>query len=804
MKETHQLNGIKFNPISTLLIAVSLLNHSSSYAASVPSSNSTGSSSKEQFAQTKPQYSEPQPPNILIIMLDDAGFAQTDTFGGEIHTPTLSRIANSGISYNTFHTTAICSATRASLLTGRNHHRVGNGTITEFADETQDGYTGVIPPSAASIPQLLKQKGYASAAFGKWHNTPTEETGPKGPFNHWPTGYGFDHFYGFMGGETDQYHPSLIDDTKPIVSPRDPKYHLTEDLAQKAIQWINHQHATAPTKPFFVYWAPGGVHAPHQVSPQWSNKYKGKFDTGWDAYRQRAFERQKAMGWIPQNTVNTPRPEEMPAWDTLPNNEKAFHARQMEVYAGFLEHTDTQAGKVVDELERLGLRKNTLIFYVVSDNGASAEGMQGTINFKITANAIVKTAQQSMKVLDEMYGGLDALGSPKISQHYNAAWAWAGMVPFVGTKLVAGYFGGTRVPLAISWPAKIARSKDVRTQFHHVNDIASTIYDVVGIEPPTTFNGVKQEPLDGVSMAYTFKNPSGEGNKHQQYFEIMGSRAEYSDGWIASVFGPRKPWVADASKLLSWPAKIAYLLRAPWIGYTFGWLTWNPENDHWALYDLKSDFSQSKDVGDQHPAKLAELRKKFEVDAVSNYVNPIGASFTRAIIPKPVTQTEWHYGPDTTLIPELVAPNIRSHDNVITVDADFPEKANGVLFKYGSTSAGIALFVKDGYLNYEYNCFSFERTILRSPQRVPAGYALVSIELEMKSRLRAAPASVSMKINGQEVATGNVPITAPQFFTNTGTLDIGTDLGAPVSLQYYDQAPFAFNGKIKNIDIRYK
>jgi len=803
-KATTQPRRLGIKTLGTLLCTAGVLGQSPLHAAQTTTAGKSGSDSKERPAAPAPA-SKPQTPNILVIMLDDAGYAQADTFGGEIHTPTLTRIANSGITYNAFHVTAISSSTRASLLTGRNHHRVGNGTITEYGDETKDGYTGVIPPSAATIPQVLKQKDYASAMFGKWHNTPTEETSARGPFTRWPTGYGFDHFYGFLGGETDQYKPSLYEGTKALLPSRDPKYHLTEDLTQKTIQWIGKHQATTPNKPFFVYWAPGAVHAPHQVFAEWTNKYKGKFDAGWDATRQKAFERQKATGWIPQNTVNTPRPEEMPAWDSLPADEKAFHARQMEVYAGFMEHTDVQAGKIVDELERLGLRQNTLIFYVFSDNGASAEGAGGTISFKVTANGIAKTTQESIKVLNATYGGLDALGGPRISQHYNSAWAWAGEAPFYGTKTMAGYFGGTRVPLAISWPEKIAASKAVRPQFHHINDIASTIYEIAGVQPPETRNGVKQLPLDGMSMTYTFKDANAAGKKPQQYFEVLGSRAEYADGWIASVVGPRKPWVTDGSKFISWGGKLAYFFQAPWIGNTFGWVQWSPEKDHWALYDLKSDFSQANDVGAQHPEKLAELRKKFEEDAKANNVNPLGAGFARAIVPvKKGNQKEWHYGPDTVLLPELLAPNIRAKDNVITVEADFPEKANGVLFKYGSTSAGIALFVKDGFLTYEYNGFSFDRTIVRSPQRLPVGRATVSIELDMKSRMRAAPATVVMRINDKEVAKGDIPLTAPSFFTHTGTFDVGMDTGAPVSLQYYDQAPFAFNGKIKDVAIRYK
>ena len=789
---------------NVLMFATGLVSHSLAIAAPAMPFPTVALDAKGQIGESGVRSKESRTPNILVIMLDDAGYAQPDTFGGEIHTPTLSRIANSGIVYNAFHTTAISSATRASLLTGRNHHRVGNGTVTEMADETLDGYTGVIPPSAATIPELLKQKGYDTALFGKWHNTQVEETGPKGPFTHRPLAYGFDHFYGFMGAQTDQYHPRLFNDNTPIEPPTDKKYHLTEDLAQKTIRWIDQQHASAPKKPFFVYWAPGGVHAPHQVFPEWSDKYKGKFDSGWDAYRQRTFERQRLIGWIPQNAVNTPRPEDLPAWNDIPSDERAFQAREMEVYAGFLEHTDAQAGKIVDELEHLGIRKNTLIFYIFSDNGASGEGAQGSINDVSVSDGVTRSAKENIQALNAMYGGLEALGGPKISEHYNAAWAWAGESPFIGSKLIAGYFGGTRVPLAISWPAEIVANKQIRPQFHHVNDIAATIYAVVGITPPTVYKGVKQDPFDGVSMTYSFNDAAAPGRKHQQYFEMMGSRAEYFDGWVAAVFGPRKPWIANQSSLLSLSGKLAFLFHAPWIGKEFGWMKWKPENDYWSLYDLNSDFSESNDVGSQHPEKLAELRQKFEADAVENHVNPVGGSFNRALIPRPITQTEWHYGPGDVRIPENAAPNIKSRDNVVTVEADFPAKANGVLLSLGSTSAGLALFVKDGYLIYEYNFFGFERTVMRSPQPISAGHAIVALEMKMKMGILNKPADVDMRINGIEVASVKIPATVQRYFTYTGTLDIGIDLGAPVSLQYYDQAPFAFNGKIKDVAIHYK
>lgn len=746
-------------------------------------------------------------PNVLIIMLDDAGYAQADTVGGEIHTPTLTRIADSGIRYNAFHTTAISSATRAALLTGRNHHHVANGTVTELASD-HPGYNGTIPKTAATLPRILKDHGYSTAAFGKWHNTPSHEATPQGPFDHWPTAYGFDHFYGFNGGESDQYSPRLFKNTTPIEPPRDPKYHLTEDLAKQAVDWLQQHQARKPGQPFMMYWAPGAVHAPLQVSKEWSDKYKGKFDSGWDAYRDRAYQRQKAIGWIPENTVNTPRPKEMPAWSSLSADEKKFQARLMEVYAGFMEHTDTQAGKVVDALERLGLRDNTVIFYVLSDNGASSEGMQGAINDLVGLNGITTTPQQHMKALNETFGGLDALGGPKLEAHYHAAWAWAGESPFVGTKLVAGYFGGTRTPLAVSWPKRIAPDKSVRSQFHHVNDIAPTLYDLLGIQPPAVVDGTAQLPIDGVSMAYSFANAKAATRKKHQYFEIMGSRAEYQDGWIASVFGPRTPWVADIANLFSVPGKVAMLTRQRWIGDTFGWLSWKPENDRWALYDLNSDFSQSQDLAAAQPARLEALKKKFAEDASANLVNPIGASFDRVVYlglrPNLDDRGDWHFPGDFKRLTEPAAPNIKSRNNLVTVDADFPANASGVLFSLGTVGGGLALYVENGVLNYEYNGFSLTRTKIRAPGKLPVGRAKVEVEMKMASTKRAAAATVMLRVNGVEVAKGEVPFTAPLAFSATGTFDVGQNLGSPVSLDYFDRAPFAFNGKIHDVHVLYK
>ncbi|MFM7149615.1 MAG: arylsulfatase, partial [Gemmataceae bacterium] len=456
-------------------------------------------------------------PNVLIVLIDDTGFGHADTFGGECHTPHLTRLWKEGIAYNTFHTTSICSPTRAALLTGRNHHRVGNGTIAERASDF-DGYTGIIPQTSATIPEVLHHYGYKSAAFGKWHNTPANQTTAMGPFDRWPTGHGFDHFYGFLAGETSQYEPRLYENLNPIEPPKDEKYHLTEDMVDKAVSWLKKHQAFSPDKPFFLYWAPGAAHGPHHIFPEWADRYKGKFDDGWDKYRERVFARQKKMGVIPENAKLTPRPDTLASWDSIPEKERAFQRRLMEMFAGFVEHTDAQVGKLFAEMEELGLRENTLIFYIWGDNGSSAEGQKGTVSELLAQNNIPNTIDQQLAALEKL-GGLPALGGPKTDNMFHAGWAWAGSTPFRSTKLVAAHFGGTRNPVVVSWPRKIKPDKVLRPQFHHVNDIAPTIYQVLDITPPDEVNGFRQDPIDGISMAYTFSDPTAQGKKKTQYFE---------------------------------------------------------------------------------------------------------------------------------------------------------------------------------------------------------------------------------------------------------------------------------------------
>jgi arylsulfatase len=726
-------------------------------------------------------------PNILIVLIDDVGPAQTDTFGGEIHTPTLSEIAEEGIAYSRFHTTAMCSPTRSALLTGRNHHRVGNGTITELGNDW-DGYTGRIPKSSATVAEVLKNYGYNTGAWGKWHNTPAEETTAVGPFDNWPSGYGFQYFYGFLAGEASQYEPMLVRNNSyvdhPHTSGGHDYYHLSEDLADDAIKWLDQHKALAPDRPFFMYWASGASHGPHQVPKEWADKYKGKFDDGWDAYRERVFERAGQKGWIPQSAKLTPRSETLQSWESIPEDEKPFQRRLMEVYAGFTEHVDAQVGRIVDEIDRLGYADNTLILYIWGDNGASAEGQSGTISELLAQNGIPTTTKNHIDALDGL-GGLDALGTPKTDNMYHAGWAWAGSTPYQATKLIASHFGGTRNPLAIRWPEGIKADAVPRAQFLHVNDVVPTIYDILGITPPRVVNGVPQDPFDGVSFVSTFNDANAKEVKHTQYFEIMGSRGVYHDGWMASAFGPRAPWVAgmpDMSK-------------------------WHPDNDKWELYDLTKDWSQAEDLAEMMPEKLADLKDLFLIELTKNKGLPIGgALWVPALHPElklAPPYTSWTFPGAITRIPEFAAPALGNKHNVVSLDVDMPSNANGVLYALGGFSGGLALYVRDGVLSYEYNLFEIQRIHIKATDKLPVGKIKIDVETSYVERKPAGPLKVVLKVNGTEVASGHVPASAPIGFTANDALDFGVDLGSPVSIEYYDQAPFRFNGMIEEAQVKY-
>jgi arylsulfatase len=720
-------------------------------------------------------------PNILIVLLDDVGFGVADTFGGEVHTPTLSKLANEGLRYNAFHTTSICSPTRASLLTGRNHTRVGSGTIAERAIAF-DGFTGIIPKEAATVAEVLKNYGYHTSAFGKWHNTPATETTAIGPKDRWPNGYGFEYFYGFLAGETSQWEPRLVRNYDHIEPPHDQRYHLTEDMTKQALAWIDQKQSYAPDKPFFMYWAPGAAHGPHHIWPEWADRYKGKFDDGWDAYRGRVHQRQIEMGIIPAGTKLTPRPELMQAWSDIPEEQLAFQRRGMEIFAGFVEHTDREVGKLITGLEERGLRENTLIFYIFGDNGSSAEGQFGSISELLAQNNIPNTVDQQLTALTKL-GGLEALGSHKTDNMYHAGWAWAGSTPFQATKLVAAYLGGTRNPMVVSWPKGIKPDKHVRSQFHHVIDITPTIFEILGITPPRVVNGHEQMPIDGVSMAYTFREKDPESHRSVQFFDNNGSRALYKDGWMASAFGPFIPWNTPAS--------------VPRIA------SWDSATDKWALYNLNQDFSQAIDVAAENPDRLTAMKKEFLDIATENKNLPIGAGNWLRLRPQDRVSTpyrSWNFTSTAHRMPEFTAPGLGRESNTVEIDLNVPEKANGVLYALGGSGGGLVLYMQDGHLVYLYNMMIIEQYSARSAAPIPAGDHQIRVVTEIAGP--AKPGKVTILLDGKEIAATELTRTVPAAFTASESFDVGVDLGSTVALDYSENRPFPFTGNIRTVNVK--
>src|SRR5262245_44760302 len=596
-------------------------------------------------------------PNVLLIMTDDTGFGAASTFGGPIPTPVLDRLAKSGLRYNQFHTTALCSPTRAALLTGRNHHSVGMANITEFATG-YPGYTSVMPKSAGTVGNILEDNGYNTAWFGKHHLVPEWMQGPGGPFDQWAAGLGFEYFYGFLGGDTDQYHPALFENNRAVLPPfGDPNYILIRDLSDRAIEWIHIQRATAPGKPFFLYFAPGNSHAPHQASKEWIAKFKGQFDQGWDKVREETLKRQIAQGIAPAGTVLTPRPTEIPAWDSLSPDQKQVYARMMEVYAATVAQSDHEIGRVLDVLEASGQLDNTLVVFLEGDNGASAEGtLQGTTN-EISA----QFAPESVEFLVSM---MDELGSDRTYNHYPVGWAHAMDTPFQWTKQVASHFGGTRNGLVVSWPRRIKAAGGIRSQFHHVIDVVPTVLEAAGIQAPRMLNGTEQKPIEGVSMVYTFDDARAPTRHTTQYFEMTANRALYHDGWIASTTPARMPWQT--------------------IGLVPG-----PDEFKWELYNLAEDYSQAHDVAKENPKKLAELQALFLKEAAKYNVLPLDSSFADRMDPEtrpnPMRgQTEFAYYPGMIRIPLANGPDTMSKSFRITADVEIPNGgAEGVLATAG-------------------------------------------------------------------------------------------------------------------------
>lgn len=733
------------------------------------------------YKDSKPDFPQPitapaNAPNVLLILLDDVGFGQASTFGGPVDTPNLTRLAERGLRYNQFHTTALCSPTRAALLTGRNHHSVSTGVVEELATG-YPGYTAILPKSAATVAEVLRQNGYSTAAFGKWHNTPDNETSFVGPFDRWPTNEGFEYFYGFLGGDTNQWNPALVENTKRVDKPtNNSNYHLTPDLVDHAITWIQAQQSVAPDKPFFTYLATGATHAPHHAPKEWIEKYKGKFDQGWDKLRLETFARQKELGVIPASAQLTPRPKELPAWDSIPENEQKLYAHTMEVFAGFLAHTDAQVGRLINAVEQLGELDNTLVIYIVGDNGASAEGgLTGTVSEIKVFNGVPET-------LEQLFASYDDLGSPKTFNHYPAQWAWAGTTPFQWTKQIASHFGGTRNPLVIAWGDRIKDRGGVRSQFHHVIDIAPTIYRITGITEPTSVNGVEQQPIEGTSLAYTFDNPDAPSRRQTQYFEMLGNRAIYNKGWVAAARHPRLPWERST-------------------GSDF-------DQDKWELYNIDEDFSEANDLAAKEPDKLKQLQNLFLAQARKYNVLPLDdrllTRFDVGIRPSlSAGRTKFTYYPGTVRVPEGSAPDLKNKSFSITANIEaLDDDTEGVLVSQGGRFAGWSFFLDDGKPSYAYNFLGNERTIIQSSEKVPNGKSTLRFDFDFDAGKPGAGGIGKLFINDTEVAHGRIEKTVAFRWGLDETFDVGRDNGTPVVEDY--EAPFAFTGNLQQVTLNLK
>ena len=697
-------------------------------------------------------------PNVLVVLIDDCGFGASSAFGGPCATPIAERLAENGLRYNRFHTTALCSPTRQALLTGRNHHSVGMGGITEIATSAP-GYNSIRPKSAAPLAETLKLNGYSTAQFGKCHEVPVWETSPMGPFDAWPSGGGgFEHFYGFIGGETNQYAPAIYDGTVPVEPDRTPEegYHFTEDMTDHTIDWIRQQKALMPDKPFFVYYAPGATHAPHHVPTEWSDKYKGKFDDGWDAQRERTFARQKELGVIPEDAELTDRPAEIPAWDDMPDDLKPVLARQMEVYAGFLEHTDHHIGRVVDALSELEILDDTLVYYIVGDNGASAEGTpQGCFN-----ELIVLNGAGGLETTEFMASKIDLFGTPEAFNHFAVGWAHAMDTPYQWTKQVASHWGGTRNGTIVHWPAGIKAKGEVRSQFSHVIDVAATVLDAAGIPQPTFVHGVQQMPLHGKSMVPTFDDPGAPEHRATQYFEMFVNRGIYHQGWTA-VTRHSIPWEATEMP--------AY------------------DDDVWELYG-PDDWTQAHDLAAEQPERLAELQRLFLIEAARYNVLPLDdrrfERFNPDLAGRPQLirgTSQLLFGGMGRLSESSILP-LKNKSHAITAAIEVPEGgADGVIVAQGGAFGGWSLYLHEGRPAYCYNTFGVQRFKVHGGEAIPPGEHQVRAEFTYDGGGLGKGGDVALFVDGAEVGTGRVEMTVPMVFSADETTDVGSDSGTPVS-----------------------
>ena len=718
-------------------------------------------------------------PNVLLVLIDDTGYGAWGTFGGQVATPNLDRIASIGLRYTRFHTTALCSPTRAALITGRNHHSVGTGVITEMGTAFP-GYTGQIPKSAATEAEILRQNGYSTLWIGKNHNVPDWETSVSGPFDRWPSLQGFDHFYGFVAAETNQWAPGLYRDNERVemVVPKgmEGRYTLNDSLADETIRYINQQKSITPDRPLFIYYAPGATHAPHHAPKEWMDRYKGQFDQGWDVYRQQAFERQLKLGVIPKGSKLTPRPPEIPAYDSLTPDQKKIAARLMEAFAAYTAQTDYEVGRIIDALQQVDQLHNTLVFCIIGDNGASMEGgVYGSFNELASLAGEFPPTPLILAHLDE-------IGGPKAYNHFPVGWAWAMNTPFQWGKQVTSHFGGMRNPLVIAWPDRIKAQGGTRTQFHHVIDIAPTILEAAGIPEPTEVNGVPQKPIEGVSMVYSFDDANAPGRRNVQYFELLGNRALYQDGWIASVRHGRLPWVTGLGSTTSF------------------------DQDKWELYDLTKDYSQYDDLAAKHPDKLKALEDEFWVQAEKYQVLPLDDRLTERLNPalRPSLaegRSVFTYYDQARLPDSAAAPATQNRSYAITAYVDVPQAgAEGVLVAAGGVAGGFSLFVRDGHPVYEYNFDGLRRVQFAADATLAPGPNVVRMEFRYDGGGLGKGANVTLLANDRKVAEGRLPVTIwVGKYSTDESFDIGLDSGSPASNDY--ASPYDFTGTLHKVVI---
>ena len=716
----------------------------------------------------------PSAPNVLIVLIDDMGFGMSSAFGGPIHMPTVDRLANEGLRYNQFHTTALCSPTRTALLSGRNHHMNNMGSITETATAFP-GNTGQRPNNVAPLAEMLRLNGYSTAFFGKNHETAAWEVSPSGPTDRWPTRSGFDKFYGFIGGETNQWSPLLYEGLNQIETPKDPNYHFMTDMTNHAIGWMRYQKALTPDKPFFIYFAPGATHAPHHVPKEWIAKYKGKFDQGWDTFREETLARQIKLGVVPPDTKLAPKPEAIKDWDKLTADEKKLFAHQMEIFAGFGEYADTEIGRLIDAIGDMGQLENTLVFYIVGDNGTSAEGgMNGLFNEYTYFNGVQETVEEILKHYDQ-------LGGPMSYPHMAAGWAVAGDTPFTWTKQVASNFGGTRNGMVIHWPKRITAKGEVRSQFHHVIDVAPTVLEAAGLPEPKVVNGTPQEPIEGVSMVYTFDDPKADSLHATQYFEMLGNRAIYANGWFAGTIH-KAPWEAKPRAALL--------------------------DDKWELYDTRTDFSLANDLAAKNPEKLKELQDVFMKEAIKYRVLPIDDRSIERLNPKLAGRPDV-MGDRTSLtvysgmtgMSENAFINIKNRSHSITAEVEIPKGgANGVILAQGGRFGGWSLYMKGGKPTYAYNFLGLKRYSISAPQPLPAGKATVRFEFAYDGGGLGKGGTGTVFVNGKKVAEGRIELTQAMAFSIDDAADVGEDEGTPVT-EDYKANDNKFTGKIAKVTI---